>query len=125
MSADLAEYGVFAFLGADAGQITHSSAAMSVGRSAKRSHRTGASARSCRASAVPSPAEIFGGIPRAGRRRAGAAGLRALVPPRCQASGADGLPDDYRSLLEVVAAATAETGGPLTCAVVGKGRAST
>ena len=33
-----------------------------------------------------------------------------------QASGPDDLPDDYRSLLEAVAAAAAEAGGPVTCA---------
>jgi predicted transcriptional regulator of viral defense system len=38
------------------------------------------------------------------------------VPPRGQASGPGDLPGDYRSLLEAVAAAAAETGGPVTCA---------
>ncbi|HEY2262219.1 MAG TPA: hypothetical protein VGI96_06295 [Streptosporangiaceae bacterium] len=42
-------------------------------------------------------------------------GFGLLVPPRSQASGTGGLPDDYRSLLEAVAAAAAETGGPVTC----------
>jgi hypothetical protein len=44
-------------------------------------------------------------------------GFGLVVPPRSQASGPGGLPDDYRSLLEAVTAATAETGGPVTCAV--------
>jgi len=48
---------------------------------------------------------------------AGQRGFGLLVPPRSQASGPDDLPDDYRSLVEAVAAATAETGGPVTCAV--------
>jgi hypothetical protein len=43
-------------------------------------------------------------------------GFGLLVPPRSQASGPGDLPDDYRSLLEAVAAVTAETGGPVTCA---------
>jgi hypothetical protein len=42
-------------------------------------------------------------------------GFGLLVPPRSQASGTGDLPDDYRSLLEAVAAAAAETGGPVTC----------
>ena len=42
-------------------------------------------------------------------------GLR--VPPRSQASGTGDLPDDYRSLVEAVAAAAAKTGGPVTCAM--------
>ena len=42
-------------------------------------------------------------------------GVGLLVPPRSQASGPGDLPDDYRSLMEAVAAAAAETGGPLTC----------
>jgi hypothetical protein len=42
-------------------------------------------------------------------------GFGLLVPPRSQASGPGDLPGDYRSLLEAVAAATAETGGPVTC----------
>jgi hypothetical protein len=44
-------------------------------------------------------------------------GFGLLVPPRSQASGTGGLPDDYRSLLEAVSAAAAETGGPVTCAM--------
>jgi hypothetical protein len=47
-------------------------------------------------------------------------GLGLLVPPRSQASGPGDLPGDYRSLLEAVAAATAEAGGPVTCAVAGQ-----
>jgi hypothetical protein len=43
-------------------------------------------------------------------------GFGLLVPPRGQASGPGDLPGDYRSLLEAVAAAAAETGGPVTCA---------
>lgn len=43
-------------------------------------------------------------------------GSGMLVPPRSQASGPGDLPDDYRSLVEAVAAAAAETGGPVTCA---------
>ncbi len=43
-------------------------------------------------------------------------GFGLLVPPRSQASGAGDLPDDYRSLLEAVAAVAAQTGGPVTCA---------
>jgi hypothetical protein len=42
-------------------------------------------------------------------------GFGLLVPPRSQASGASDLPDDYRSLLEAVAAVAAETGGAVTC----------
>ena len=38
-------------------------------------------------------------------------GFGLLVPPRSQAAGPSDLPDDYRSLLEAVAAA----GGPVTC----------
>ncbi len=44
-------------------------------------------------------------------------GFGLLVPPRSQASGTGDLPDDYRSLVEAVAAAAAETGGPVTCAM--------
>ena len=44
-------------------------------------------------------------------------GSGLLVPPRSQASGPGDLPDDYRSLLEAVAAAATETGGPVTCAM--------
>jgi hypothetical protein len=47
---------------------------------------------------------------------AGQRGFGLLVPPRGQASGPGDLPGDYRSLLEAVAAAAAETGGPVTCA---------
>jgi hypothetical protein len=43
-------------------------------------------------------------------------GFALLVPPRSQASGPGDLPEDYRSLLEAVTAAAAETGGPVTCA---------
>jgi hypothetical protein len=42
-------------------------------------------------------------------------GFGLLVPPRSQASGPGDLPDDYRSPLEAVAAAAAETGGAVTC----------
>jgi hypothetical protein len=42
-------------------------------------------------------------------------GFGLLVPPRSQVSGTGGLPDDYRSLVEAVAAVAAETGGPVTC----------
>ena len=42
-------------------------------------------------------------------------GFGLLVPPRGQASGPGDLPGDYRSLVEAVAAAAAETGGPVTC----------
>jgi len=42
-------------------------------------------------------------------------GFGLLVPPRSQASGPGDLPDDYRSLLEAVAAAAAATGGAVTC----------
>ncbi len=41
-------------------------------------------------------------------------GFGLLVPPRSQASGTGDLPGDYRSLLEAVSAAAAETGGPVT-----------
>lgn len=44
-------------------------------------------------------------------------GFGMLVPPRGQASGPGDLPEDYRSLVEAVAAAAAETGGPVTCAM--------
>jgi hypothetical protein len=44
-------------------------------------------------------------------------GFGLLVPPRSQASGTGDLPADYRSLVEAVAAAAAEAGGPVTCAV--------
>jgi len=42
-------------------------------------------------------------------------GSGLLVPPRSQASGVSDLPGDYRSLLDAVTAAAAETGGPVTC----------
>jgi hypothetical protein len=42
-------------------------------------------------------------------------GFALLVPPRGQASGPGDLPGDYRSLLEAVAAAAAETGSAVTC----------
>ena len=42
-------------------------------------------------------------------------GFGLLVPPRSQASGPGDLPNDYQSLVEAVAAAAAETGGPVTC----------
>jgi hypothetical protein len=42
-------------------------------------------------------------------------GFGLLVLPRGQASGPGDLPADYRSLVEAVAAAAAETGGPVTC----------
>jgi hypothetical protein len=42
-------------------------------------------------------------------------GFGLLVPPRSQASGTGDLPADYRSLVEAVAAAAAEAGGPVTC----------
>jgi hypothetical protein len=47
-------------------------------------------------------------------------GFGLLVPPRSQASGPGDLPGDYRSLVEAVAAAAAEAGGPVTCAVAGQ-----
>jgi hypothetical protein len=47
-------------------------------------------------------------------------GFGLLVPPRSQASGTGDLPGDYRSLVEAVAAAAAEAGGPVTCAVAGQ-----
>jgi hypothetical protein len=53
-----------------------------------------------------------GGAPAAGSAQRG---FGLLVPPRSQASGPGDLPDDYRSLLEAVAAAAAETGGAVTC----------
>jgi hypothetical protein len=51
----------------------------------------------------------------AGRGGPAQRGFGLLVPPRSQASGVSDLPDDYRSLLEAVAAVAAETGGPVTC----------
>jgi hypothetical protein len=47
-------------------------------------------------------------------------GFGLLVPPRSQASGPGDLPGDYQALLEAVAAATAEAGGPVTCAAAGQ-----
>jgi hypothetical protein len=40
-------------------------------------------------------------------------GFGLLVPPRGQASGPGDLPGDYRMLLEAVAAAAVEAGGPV------------
>jgi hypothetical protein len=51
----------------------------------------------------------------AGTSPAGQRGFGLLVLPRSQASGPGDLPGDYRSLLEAVAAAAAETGRPVTC----------
>ena len=51
-------------------------------------------------------------------------GFALLVPPRSQASGPGDPPGDYRSLLEAVAAAAAETGGPVTCAIGTAGKSS-
>jgi hypothetical protein len=42
-------------------------------------------------------------------------GFGLLVPPRSQASGTGGLPEDYRLLAEAVAAVAAETGEAVTC----------
>jgi hypothetical protein len=56
----------------------------------------------------------------AGSCPAGQRGFGLLVPHRSQASGLGGLPGDYRSLLEAVAAVTAEAGGPVTCAMAGQ-----
>jgi hypothetical protein len=53
-----------------------------------------------------------GELPAAGSVRRG---FGLLVPPRGQASGPGDLPDDYRSLVEAVAAVAAETGGAVTC----------
>jgi hypothetical protein len=47
-------------------------------------------------------------------------GFGVLVPPRSQVSGPGDLPEDYRSLLEAVAAAAAEAGGPVTCVQAGQ-----
>lgn len=47
-------------------------------------------------------------------------GFGLLVPPRSQASGTGDLPDDYRTLVEAVAAVAAETGGPVTCVMAGR-----
>lgn len=51
----------------------------------------------------------------AGAGTAGQRGSGLLVPPRSHASGPGDLPDDYRSLVEAVAAVAAETGGPVSC----------
>jgi len=56
----------------------------------------------------------------AGAPRAPQRGFGLLVPPRSQAAGTGDLPDDYRSLVEAVAAAAAEAGGPVTCAAAGQ-----
>lgn len=58
-----------------------------------------------------------GEAPAAEPGRAGPAqrGFGLLIPPRSQAAGPGDLPGDYRSLLEAVAAAAAEAGGPVTC----------
>jgi hypothetical protein len=53
----------------------------------------------------------------AGAGSAGQRGFGLLVPPRSHASGPGDLPDDYRSLVEAVAAVAAQTGGPVSCAV--------
>lgn len=58
------------------------------------------------------PAGEPGAAPPAG---GGQRGFGLLVPPRGQASGTGDLPDDYRSLLEAVAAVAAGTGGAVTC----------
>jgi hypothetical protein len=42
-------------------------------------------------------------------------GFGLLVSLRSQAAGPGDLPGDYRSLLEAVASASAETGRPVTC----------
>jgi hypothetical protein len=66
--------------------------------------------------------QLTAGTTSAGSEPAGAGPARArqgfglLVPPRSQASGPGDLPGDYRSLLEAVTAAAAETGGAVTCA---------
>jgi hypothetical protein len=60
--------------------------------------------------------QLMAGDEAAGEPAGGPArGFGLLVPPRSQASGTGDLPDDYRSLLEAVAAAAAETGGAVTC----------
>ena len=56
--------------------------------------------------------DAVGGLGAAGPAQRG---FGLLVPPRSQVSGTGDLPDDYRSLVEAVAAAAAETGGPVTC----------
>jgi hypothetical protein len=48
----------------------------------------------------------------------GQRGFAVLVPYRGDAAGAADLPADYRVLVEAVAAAAAEVGGPVACAVV-------
>jgi hypothetical protein len=53
-----------------------------------------------------------GDLPAAGPAQRG---FGLLVPPRGQASSPGDLPDDYRSLVEAVAAVAAETGGAVTC----------
>ena len=50
-----------------------------------------------------------------GSARPAQRGFGLLVPPRSQASGPGDLPEDYRSMVEAVAAAAAGTGGPVTC----------
>jgi len=60
-------------------------------------------------------ADAFGD--RADLQTAAQLGFALLVPPRSQASGPGDLPGDFRSLLEAVSAAAAETGGPVTCTV--------
>jgi hypothetical protein len=66
------------------------------------------------ADGAPAAGEPAAGEP-AGAGPAGQRGFGLLVPPRSQASGTGDLPDDYRSLVEAVAAVAAETGGPVTC----------
>jgi hypothetical protein len=51
----------------------------------------------------------------AGTGPPGQRGFGLLVPPRSQAAGPGDLPDDYRSLVEAVAAVAAETGEAVTC----------
>jgi hypothetical protein len=47
-------------------------------------------------------------------------GFGLLVPPRSRASGPGDLPDDYRSLVEAVAAVAAETGEAVTCVMAAR-----
>ena len=47
-------------------------------------------------------------------------GFGLLVPPRSHASGPGDLPGGYRSLLEAVAEAAAEAGGPVTCVMAAR-----
>jgi hypothetical protein len=47
-------------------------------------------------------------------------GSGLLVPPRSQASSPGDLPDDYRLLLEAVAAVAAETGEAVTCVMAAR-----